>query len=97
MKRQKARVIDPAGAEHIHYPRDGKKFTLEELQTMVGGFIEIVILPRGNGHVTAYVNEDGKFAALAYNTKATEIYGRAPSDYIVGPMVIVSTEHENNP
>lgn len=91
MKRQIARVIYPDGEIKVT-PRNGKKFTLDELQAYVGGLIERVELPRGNGHSTAWVNEEGKLIGLAYNEKATRIYGRAPDDVIVGPMVIVSTE-----
>lgn len=92
MKRQKARVINPDGTERFDYPSDGKKFTLQELQAMVGGYIEHVILPRGNGHVQAFVNEEGKLTGLPYNEVASKIYGREPADVIVGTMVIVSTE-----
>lgn len=89
MKSQVARVIEPNGTERIERPVNGKKFTLEELQGFVGGLIEHVDLPRGNGHSTAWINEEGLLIGMAINKKACEIYRRG---VIVGPMVIVSTE-----
>jgi hypothetical protein len=89
-----ARVIHPNGEVQIKRPANGEKFTLEELQEMVGGYIELVHLPRGNGHATAYVNADGKLKGREYNAEASAIYGREPTDVIVGPMVIVSTESQ---
>ena len=84
--RQRARIIYPGGEERHVYPKNLKKFTLEELQSFVGGYIERVQLPRGNGHAIAYVNEDGLSKRLEYNWKASSIYNGS----IVGPMVIVS-------
>lgn len=86
---QVARVIHPDGQEEIVRPAQGTKFTLEELQKLVGGYIELVTLPRGNGRVTAYVNEDGLSKELPFNYRASQIYQRGT---IVGPMVIVSRE-----
>jgi len=92
MKCQVARVISPGGEERTAYPLNRKKFTLDELQGMVGGLIEHVILPRGNGHATMWIDEEGKLKGRAYNAKASEIYGRMPDDCIVGVAVIVTTE-----
>ena len=95
MKCQVARVIDPNGEERKVYPLNRKKFTLEELQGMVGGNIEHALLPRGNGHATMWIDEEGKLKGRAYNAKASEIYGRLPEDCIVGVAVIVTTEEVN--
>jgi len=92
MKRQIARVIYPDGTDTLVNPKDGKKFSLKELQGLVEGYIELIYLPPGNGHNQAYVNEEGKLKGLPLNRKATEIYGRWPADGIVGNLVIVTRE-----
>ena len=89
---QIARIISPDGTERTVTPANAKTFTLAELQGMVGGYIELVMLPRGNGRVTAYVNEEGKLNGLPHNATASRIYGREPADVIVGPLVIVSKQ-----
>ena len=74
-------------------PKDGKEFSLEEMQTIVSGYIEIVDLPDGNYMV---VNEDGKLKGLAINHVATQIYTNAlPGvyDVIVGD-VLVCNKHQ---
>lgn len=45
--------------------------TLDELQEMVGGYIEIVSLANGDQMI---VNEEGKIKGLPINKKATELY-----------------------
>jgi len=94
MKCQVARVLYPNGNEHRVYPSNDKKFTLEDLQALVGGNIEHVILPRGNGHATMWIDEEGKLKGKEYNFEASRIYGRMPYDCIVGVAVIVTTEKE---
>jgi hypothetical protein len=60
--------------------------SLETLQGLVGGFIELVRL---NGHnCDAFINEEGKLDGLPPNHVASYLYKGWP-DYIVGPMVIV--------
>ena len=53
-------------------PENGSDFSLKELQTMVGGCIEIVNLPSGKIMV---VNEEGRLIGLPINSIATELYG----------------------
>ena len=57
---------------------DWAKFTLEELQDYVGGYIEIIYLAgRGgspnNDPTIMVVNEEGLLDKLKYNEKAAEI------------------------
>lgn len=52
-----ALFISSAGLELGVSPNNGKKFTLEELQGLVGGYIERVSMSDGK---SMYVNEDGK-------------------------------------
>jgi hypothetical protein len=72
-------------------PRNGKAFTLEELQHMVGGVIEA--LPLNDGTVM-WLAEEGKLNDLPYNPVADLIAaqhsGMAWSDYIVGDVVIAT-------
>lgn len=89
-----ATIIKPDGETTEIKPADGETFTLKELQTIVGGYIER--FPTDDGrHV--FMNEDGKRLELPINPKATElcrnllIYG----DFIVGTVVILSREEQD--
>jgi hypothetical protein len=62
-------------------PKNGKDFSLKELQGFVDGYIEIVYLPNGDLMV---VNEEGKMNDLPINMKATMAYGL---DVIVGNVL----------
>lgn len=52
-------------------PADGHRYTLEEMQKMVGGNIQPIILPSGWCMV---VNEEGRLKNLPINREATEIW-----------------------
>lgn len=71
-------------------PKNGKSFTLEELQTLVGGDIELVypLIPKK----ILVVNEEGKLKGMAYNREATKVArsGLKPDDLIVGPALLCS-------
>lgn len=66
-------------------PKDPQKgFSLEELQSFVGGFIEpIVIGGAGDSREVLIVNENGLNEELPPNALATAFYG----DLIVGNVV----------
>mgnify|MGYP003674504572 FL=1 len=53
-------------------PKNGKWFTLEEMQRLVGGRIERV--HHAEPHCDMYVNEEGKLDGLPYNKTATTVY-----------------------
>lgn len=74
-------------------PNNRKDFKLEELQSIVGGYIEIVYLNDEQQHLMV-VNEDGKGMNLPVNMKATHIYRNHTNcnDVIVGDVLIC----ENN-
>lgn len=57
--------------------------TLEEAQAIVGGYVEMVMLPEGDQML---VNEDGLMLKLPLNTVASMIAGRP----IVGDVVVLS-------
>lgn len=72
-------------------PKDGKEYTLAELQGYVGGYIEIVDL--GNRYLI--VNEDGKLMRLPYNTMATNwmLVACGGQDYVVGDALLCEKSH----
>jgi hypothetical protein len=65
-------------------PADGRKFSLEELQKFVGGYIEHVPNSRPN----AYCNEDGRLQHLPLNEIASDKFQQA----LVGDVIQVRTE-----
>ncbi len=68
-------------------PANGRKFTLEEVQKLVGGYVQMV----DNGDGTRLLcNEDGKVHNLPPNAAATAIYKYGRQDHIVGDVVIVT-------
>lgn len=86
-------TVEQAPAFVVH-PKNGSKFVLEELQKIVGGYIEIVLLhvkPEGQ-KVYMILNEEGKLHSLPLNAIATSIYqqSRGDNDTIVGNVVITT-------
>lgn len=68
----------------------GQHATLEEMQAIVGGYIQIIYLKDNNVLV---VNEEGKMNNLPYNELATsEWISRAEnvSDFIVGNALLIN-------
>lgn len=73
-------------------PKDGVKFSLEELQEFVGGLVEFVYLKPGDGALV--INEEGKFI-YGRNAKATALCANGilfPGDFIAGPALHMSSE-----
>lgn len=69
-------------------PEDGISFSLEELQTVVGGHIEIVALFDGRMMV---LNEEGKLDNLPVNVVATGMFNHPPRawfDPICGNVLV---------
>lgn len=76
-------------------PANGDKFTLEELQGYVDGFIERIDLQNGKA---MYINEDGKALRLPYNATATVILknrGCLIGDYIAGSAIVLDYSEED--
>lgn len=63
-------------------PLKGKKFTLKEVQDMVGGYVERLRLPHAE---VMLVNEDGLAMGLAANDAASRLAGTT----IVGDVVVL--------
>jgi len=83
-------VLIPASGEPREIsPGNGREFTLEELQGIVGGYIEGLRAPDGRW---LYVNEDGQRLDLPYNQGATllMISRLQFGDFIVGDVVLCS-------
>ena len=70
-------------------PKNGAEFTLQELQSYVGGYIEAVRL---DDDTVMWVNEEGKLKGLPPNAQATVMaQGRIrPDDHIVGDVLIAT-------
>lgn len=83
-------VLHSDGARTAVHPKDFKKFTLEELQTLVGGYIETVRLTSDR---VLIINENGKYENLPFNESATALAHACnaifPSDFIVGDAVLI--------
>lgn len=73
----------------------GVRWTLEELQGLVGGYIETVSTIDGRIMI---INEHGKIVEpmLPLNVLATRIYCHGRVDPIVGPAVVVDSLQELN-
>lgn len=83
-----ARLLKADGSVEVVTPAKGTTFTLQELQTFVGGYIEVIRLT-GQWLV---VNEDGKRLKLPANSRATDLLrdgtGCAPWDFVVGDVLL---------
>lgn len=102
----KAIVIPPAGPiQTIELNTTGRAAvngSLDQLQQLVGGYIQAVPVPpfiKGGISATAYINEDGKAdAECKPNMRATDFMvpgiGIMPGDYIAGTMVLVGFDAE---
>jgi hypothetical protein len=74
-------------------PKNRKSFSLEELQSFVGGYIEMVYL---KDKKIMIVNEEGKLNGLPANVKATEIFDENfpdSFDVIVGDVLITEKKY----
>jgi hypothetical protein len=84
---QKPSLLITAKDELKHTPpANGKAYTLEEMQGLVGGYVQILETPLGHLMV---MDEEGKFKKKPYNMAATTIMrsvlGRG--DYVAGDVI----------
>lgn len=72
-------------------PKNGTDYSLEELQSIVGGFIEVLYL---NDDEIMVLNEEGKILGLDLNDNATELISEAGmwDDFIVGDVLVCKNE-----
>ena len=80
-------LITAEGVEKVITPRNGEVFTLKELQTLVGGLIEVV--PQRIHPDSVYLcDEEGLLKGKDINFTVTEVI-----DYpVVGDILIISHE-----
>ena len=71
-------------------PANKQAFTLEELQKLVGGFIEIV---QTKGGTSMVINEEGKLKGLPINEMATQVYQHGDVDPIVGDVLVCNPRY----
>lgn len=96
-----AQYIQANGTVTRVTPAYGAAFSLQEMQSYVGGYIEALQLRDGR---IMFLNEDGKRLDLAYNAAADIVAhqrgGLPPYDHIVGNVLITSRaeagEDDNN-
>ncbi len=84
-----AKIYRASGDVENVEPKNGTDFQLEELQAIVGGWIEIIFLSDDEGGVMI-LNEEGKLRNLPYNKRATMLHRRFvyEPDIIVGDVLI---------
>ena len=84
-------VYTPENGKWLCEPKNGSTFELEEMQEIVGGYIELVRLNDGRIIV---VNEDGLNLNLPVNIEATNILRRdhSTTQYIVGNAIVCDAD-----
>lgn len=87
-------IIKTTGETIEVKPTNGTDFQLEELQEVVGGYIQI--LPIYSTGEVMVVNEEGRLENLPWNVKATT-YAKHynaifPNDYIAGNVLVCKDE-----
>lgn len=71
-------------------PANGTDFTLDELNAIVDGFIEILYI---DDNQIMVVNEEGKLNGLDLNTRATRLIREAGiNDFIAGRALVCDTK-----
>ena len=84
-------VYTPENGKWLCEPKNGSTFELEELQEVVGGYIEIIRLNDGR---VIIVNEEGLNLNLPVNIEATNILRRdhSTTQYIVGTAIVCDAD-----
>jgi len=74
----------------VEFPKDEQ---YEIISEAVGGQIECVHIAIGDSRFDMWVNEEGTWNGLPYNSMATQLYqnNAGPSVYIVGSVLISGT------
>lgn len=86
-----AKIVYPDKDSEDYSPKNGRTFELEEMQKIVGGYIEIVRLNDGR---IIIVNEEGLNLNLPVNIEATNILRRdySTTQYIVGNAIVCDAD-----
>lgn len=81
-----AKLIKTNGEVVPVTPKNGTDFQIDELNEMVGGYIEIVHPPSMQGAIMV-INEEGKLKGLPFNLLAT-MTAHLAGDHIVGNVLL---------
>ena len=84
-----AKLLKASGEIVDVRPKDGRAFSLVELQGFVGGHIEMVRTPADRVLVC---HEEGKFMGYGLNVAATQKY-HPGADVIVGDVLICDDDY----
>ena len=86
-----AKIIYTDKEAEDYTPKNGRTFELEEMQEIVGGYVEPIRLNDGRMII---VDEDGKSKDKAVNIPATNILRRDhyTTDYIVGTAIVCDAD-----
>lgn len=86
-----AKIIYTDKEAEDYTPKNGKTFELDEMQGIVGGYIEIINLKDGRMMI---VDEEGKSNNKEVNILATNIlrHDRYTTDYIVGTAIVCDAD-----
>jgi len=85
LKQMKAQLIKSSGDVKSVKPK-AKRFSLKELQSYVGGYIQIV---KTRDNRIMVLNEEGKLNNYPYNEIATSLYIYGKNDKIVGDVLVM--------
>jgi len=79
------KIIKSTGEEKIITPKNNKHYTLEEMQSIVGGYIELLSIT-----ATSYLvlNEEGRYQC-PINYKASKLFKRD----LYGDVLICKSKH----
>jgi hypothetical protein len=97
MEIAKAILFKTSGMMLDATPKNGKTYTLKEMQSMVNGLIQVIDLsPAVNALMV--MNEEGKLLELPLNVNATRIFRMAfegTDDFVVGDVLICKKNQMN--
>lgn len=85
-----AKLFKTDGTTIEVHPKNGTDYTLDELQQMLGGYIEIV--PAYKDGYILVVDEDGEAKGLPRNGRATDLADINLWDYIKGDALYCKTD-----
>jgi hypothetical protein len=83
-----ATLLRTDGSVEVLAPPNGVHWSLEELQTLVGGCIEVAHTTDGKYLV---IDDEGKRKRKPLNVAATRLYRHGRRDVIVGDAVLIDT------
>lgn len=83
--KKEAYILKASGKVIETKPKNGTDFSLEELNEIVGGYIEVIRTINDNQIMV--LNEEGKLKHLPVNQRATALYPNL-ADIIVGDVLV---------